>query len=84
MPIKGTFVKFAAISFVPIISNSRSRKRRLFNTDFKFISKHLMLNMLSTRNHPYIWLPWINLTRTIDRADTFEIAFHENSATKKN
>ena len=38
------------------------------NTVFKFISKHLIINWLSTRNHPDNWLPWINPTRTTDRA----------------
>ena len=37
-------------------------------TVFKFISKHLIINWFSTRNHPDSWLPWINPTRTRDRA----------------
>ena len=27
-----------------------------FNTVFKFISKHLIINWISTRNHPDSWL----------------------------
>ena len=42
---------------------------RWFHTVFKFISKHLIINWFSTRNHPDSWLPWINPTRTTDRAD---------------
>ena len=42
---------------------------QLSDTVFKFISKHLIINWFSTRNHPDSWLPWINPTRTTDRAD---------------
>ena len=49
-----------------------------FDTVFKFISKQLIINMLSTWNHPDNWLPWINPTRTRDRADS-KVKFHEKS-----
>ena len=29
----------------------------------------MIINWFSTRNHPDSWLPWINPTRTTDRAD---------------
>ena len=34
-------------------------------TMFKFISKHLIINWFSTRNHPDSWLPWIIPTRMV-------------------
>ena len=49
---------------------------------FKFISKQLIINMLSTWNHPDNWLPWINPTRTRDRADS-KVKFHEKSTIHK-
>ena len=50
---------------------------------FKFISKQLIINMFSARNHQDSWLPWINPTRTRDRTDSFKVKFHVISTIRR-
>ena len=52
------------IGFSPTLLNlTKSAKKckngTLDNTVFKFISKELIINWLSTWNNPDSWLPWI-------------------------